>query len=52
MVLSFQGATDKVFGNADGTMSVGQIAIKRQCPLAFGNSLYRPIGYRLEGAKV
>ena len=38
MSLGFLAATDEMFGDADKTVSDGQISIEREGSLAFGNA--------------
>ena len=51
MGLGLRAATEKILGETDARVRVGQISIQRQCLLAFSNALGRAVGEHLDDAQ-
>ena len=48
MGFGFRATTEKILGETDESMSVGQISIQRQCLLKFRNALSRAVRKHLD----
>ena len=48
MGFGFLAATEKILGEADESVRIGQISIQRQCLLAFSNALGRAVCEHLD----